>query len=175
VPLTTPLALSPATARKREDLDDGTASVATAVPLVRAPKAPHRSSSAPPQKSISSKPSKAAPAPTAASRDPLAPRLRPNGAPLERQALEREHKRSKVRLLELEKRITESEQAVKALEQRMAEPGFYDDRERAAQAAEEHQNLMWETGALMSQWEALQAEVDEKAQQLAAVTPPSRR
>jgi hypothetical protein len=57
----------------------------------------------------------------------------------------------------------------------MAEPGFYDDRERAARAAEEHQKLMWETGDLMARWEALQAEVDEKAQQLAAVTPAPRR
>jgi hypothetical protein len=64
---------------------------------------------------------------------------------------------------------------VKALEARMAEPGFYDDRERAAQAAEEHQKLMWETGGLMSQWEALQAEVDDKARQLAAVAPAPRR
>jgi hypothetical protein len=57
----------------------------------------------------------------------------------------------------------------------MAAPGFYDDRERAAQAAEEHQKLMWETGDLVSQWEALQAEVDEKSEQLAAVTPAPRR
>jgi hypothetical protein len=57
----------------------------------------------------------------------------------------------------------------------MAEPAFYEDRARAAQAAEEHQKLMWETGDLMSQWEALQAEVDERSQQLAAATPAPRR
>ena len=57
----------------------------------------------------------------------------------------------------------------------MAAPGFYDDREQAAHAAEEHQKLMWETGDLMAQWEALQAEVDEKSQQLAAAMPDSRR
>jgi hypothetical protein len=34
---------------------------------------------------------------------------------------------------------------------------------------------MWETGDLMAQWEALQAEVDEKSQQLAAVAPAPRR
>jgi ATP-binding cassette, subfamily F, member 3 len=168
---------SPASARRREDLDDGTASVATAVPLPHAPKAPHRTPAAPPSKGLSSKPSKApSPAPPPPPRpNPLAPRLRPAGASPERQALERELRKSKVRLLELEKRITENEQAVKALEARMAQPGFYDDRDRTAQAAEEHQKLMWETGALMSQWEALQAEVDEKAQQLAAVTPAPRR
>ena len=64
---------------------------------------------------------------------------------------------------------------MKALEAQMAAPGFYDDRERAAQAAEQHQKLMWETGDLMAQWEALQAEVDEKSQQLAAMTPAPRR
>ena len=61
------------------------------------------------------------------------------------------------------------------LEARMAEPGFYDDRDRAAQSAEEHQKLMWEAGDLMAQWEALQAEVDEKSQQLAAAIPAPRR
>jgi hypothetical protein len=34
---------------------------------------------------------------------------------------------------------------------------------------------MWETGDLMSRWEALQAEVDEKTHQLAAATPAPRR
>jgi len=171
-----PLALSPASARKREDMDDGTASVATAVPhkSPRPPKAPHPTRSAAPSKTLSPKPSKA-PSPPSTPPNPLAPRLRPSGAPLERQALERELKKTKARLLELEKRVTDSEQAVKALEAQMAAPGFYDDRARAAEAAEEHQKLMWETGALMSQWEALQAEVDEKSQQLAAATPAPRR
>ena len=34
---------------------------------------------------------------------------------------------------------------------------------------------MWQAGELMAQWEALQAEYDEKSQQLAAVTPTARR
>ena len=71
--------------------------------------------------------------------------------------------------------MTEKEQSVKQLEAQMAAPGFYDDRARAAQAAEDHQKLMWETGDLMAQWEALQAEVDDKTQQLAAATPAPRR
>jgi hypothetical protein len=149
--------------------------VATAVPHESPPppKAPHPTRSAPLSKGLSSKPSKT-PSPSPPPH-PLAPRLRPSGASPERQVLDRELKKSKARLLELEKRVTEKEQAVKALEARMAEPGFYDDRERAAQAAEEHQKLMWETGDLMAQWEALQADVDEKSQQLAAVTPAPRR
>ena len=116
-----------------------------------------------------------APTPPAPPSNPLAPRLRQSGTPPERQVLERELKSSKARLAELEKRVTEAEQAVKALEARMAAPGFYDDRERAAQAAEEHQKLMWEAGDLMAQWEALQAEVDEKARQLASLAPAPRR
>ena len=105
-------------------------------------------------------------------RNPLAPRLRPTSAPPERQVLERELKRTKARLVELEKRVTEKEQAVKALEAQMAAPGFYDDRARAAQAAEDHQKLMWETGDLMAQWEALQAEVDEKSAAARRGRPP---
>jgi len=34
---------------------------------------------------------------------------------------------------------------------------------------------MWETGDLIAQWEALQAEVDEKTQRLALVIPTPRR
>jgi ATP-binding cassette subfamily F protein 3 len=106
--------------------------------------------------------------------NPLAPRLRPASAAPERQVLERELKRMNVRLAELEKRVTEKEQSVKELEARMAAPGFYEDRARATQAAEQHQQLMWETGDLMGQWEALQAEMDAKTQQLAS-TPAARR
>jgi ATP-binding cassette, subfamily F, member 3 len=185
-PLAMPLALSPASARKREDLDDGTASVATAVPpaSLSSPKAPPPpsalSSSSSPRKAkapgpAQPKPRKPAPPPSPPALNPLAPRLRPTGASPDRQALERDLKRAKARLLELEKQVTGKEQAVKALESQMASSGFYDDRARAAQAAEDHQKLMWETGDLMAQWEALQAEVDDKSQQLAALTPATRR
>jgi ATP-binding cassette, subfamily F, member 3 len=182
-PLAMPLALPPAQARKREDLDDGAASVATSAPS----SSPVQSSSGRPVPSKtspqSSKPNPgrspataAAPAP----KNPLgasasAPRLRQSGTTPERQVLEREVKRIKTRLSELETRVAEAEQAVKTLEAQMAEPGFYDDRARAAQAAEEHQKRMWQAGELMAQWEALQAEYDEKSQQLAAVTPTARR
>jgi ATP-binding cassette subfamily F protein 3 len=170
------LAVSPAPTRQREEMDDGTASVATAAVPRKAsppPKAAHPPRSAPPSKTPAPKPSKAeSPSPPP---NPLAPRLRPSGASRERQVLERELRKAKARLLELEKRVTEKEQAVKALEAQMAAPGFYEERARAAQAAEEHQKLMWEAGDLMAQWETLQAEVDEKTQQLASVTPALRR
>jgi ATP-binding cassette subfamily F protein 3 len=96
--------------------------------------------------------------------DPLAPRLRSAGAPLhrqERQARERELKKMKTRLLDLEKRIAEKERAVKELEAAMVSAGFYDDRPRADRAASDHKSLMWEVGDLMRQWEMLQAEVEE--------------
>ena len=176
-----------AVARRREELEDGTASVTTAVPKAP-PKAPSKAVSssptphapqAPAARHAQPKPAKArgpgALPPPASPQNPLAPRLRQSSASPERQVLERELKKSKARLLELEKRVTEAEQAVKELEARMTAPGFYDDRDRAAQAAEEHQRLMWETGDLMARWEALQVEVDEKSQQLAAATPAPRR
>jgi ATP-binding cassette, subfamily F, member 3 len=115
------------------------------------------------------------PHPTTPVPDPLAPRLRQLGAPPDRQALEREVRRTRARLADLEKRVTESEQAVRALEVQMAAPGFYDDRDRAAAAVEEHQQLMWQTGDLIAQWEALQAEVDEKSGRLAGLTPSPGR
>ena len=169
--------------RRSEDLDDGTASVATkAVPgkalpkAGQAPTAPAAKAHAPkPASPKQGRPAPSAPPLPAPPSNPLAPRLRQSGAPPERQALERELKKTKARLAELEKRVSEAEQAVKQLEARMASPGFYDDRDRAAQSAEEHQKLMWEAGDLMAQWEALQAEVDEKSQQLAAAAPAPRR
>ena len=72
----------------------------------------------------------------------------------------REQKKLKARLAELEKRIAEKEQAVKALESEMAAPGFYDDRAAADRKVSEHQTLMWEVGDLMGQWEMLAAEVE---------------
>ncbi len=102
---------------------------------------------------------KAAPA-AAAPRDPMAPRLKPRDARPDRQAVERELKKKKVRVSELEKRIADTEQAVKEIEARMSSPGFYDDRAAADQAVKQRETLMWEVGDLMGQWEMVQAEVE---------------
>jgi uncharacterized coiled-coil protein SlyX len=103
----------------------------------------------------------------------MAPRLRTAGTPpdrQERQARERELKKTKARLAELEKRVAEKERAVKDLEAAMSQPGFYEERARAEQAANDHKALMWEVGDLMKQWEMLQAEVLDREAQL---TSPS--
>jgi ATP-binding cassette subfamily F protein 3 len=60
------------------------------------------------------------------------------------------------RVADLETRIADREQQIRALESRMAEPGFYDVKEAADAAVRRHQELMWEVGDLMNQWESLQ-------------------
>jgi ATP-binding cassette subfamily F protein 3 len=60
------------------------------------------------------------------------------------------------RISDLEGRITDREQAIKALETQMSAPGFYDNREVADTIVSKHHSLMWEVGDLMNQWEALQ-------------------
>ena len=67
------------------------------------------------------------------------------------------------RIAELEARIAQRETEVKELEAAMSAPGFYDDRDKAKQAADRHQALMWEVGDLMGQWEALQDHASEHA------------
>jgi hypothetical protein len=103
----------------------------------------------------------ATPVPAAPAVDPLAPRLRKPGTPPERVVREREAKKAKTRISELEQRIADKENAVRALEAEMATPGFYDDRERAEKAAADHKALMWDVGELMSQWEMLQESLQE--------------
>jgi uncharacterized coiled-coil protein SlyX len=60
------------------------------------------------------------------------------------------------RIEDLESRIAEREQAIKAIEGTMAAPGFYDNHEIAKPVIDKHQALMWEVGDLMHQWEQLQ-------------------
>ena len=103
----------------------------------------------------------------------MAPRLRTASSPpdrQERQARERDLKKTKARLAELEKRVADKEQAVRDLEAAMSQPGFYDDRARADQAANDHKALMWEVGDLMKQWEMLQAEVEDHQASLASLS-----
>jgi ATP-binding cassette subfamily F protein 3 len=157
------------------------AGVAVALPTASAPAphvkhdkhdkpkaAPRPAASAPaPAASAKKENTKPAPSPAAASGngqagyDPLAPRLRPTN-PADRQAREREGRKLKARIAELEKKIAEKEQAVRDVEHLMATPGFYDDRARAEEAVGNRQRLLDEVAALMSEWEAVQAEFDGK-------------
>ena len=57
---------------------------------------------------------------------------------------------------DIERRIGEREEEIKKIEATMSAPGFYGDRETAQPVINRHQNLMWEVGDLMSQWEELQ-------------------
>jgi ATP-binding cassette subfamily F protein 3 len=59
------------------------------------------------------------------------------------------------RIAELESRIAECEATLKALEQEMAAPGFYDNRATSQPIIDKHQALMWKVGDLMHQWEEL--------------------
>ncbi len=67
------------------------------------------------------------------------------------------------RIVDLEARIAEREAAVRQLEETMAAPGFYDNRETSQPIIDRHQALMWEVGELMAQWEALQAHAAESS------------
>jgi ATP-binding cassette, subfamily F, member 3 len=102
-------------------------------------------------------PRPAAPKP---SYDPLAPRLRPAGAQPDRQSREREARKVKARLSDVERKIAEKERAVRDVEALMASPGFYEDRARADKAVAERQALLDEVAALMAEWEALQTAVE---------------
>jgi hypothetical protein len=62
---------------------------------------------------------------------------------------------AQTKISELEARIADREQAMKAIETAMSAPGFYDNRDEAQPLIDRHQSLMWELGELMHQWEEL--------------------
>jgi ATP-binding cassette subfamily F protein 3 len=139
----------------------GTEDAATLKPAAQPARTPATAPAAKPA-------AKAAPAAAAAAAapkpDPLAPRLRPKSAPPERQVREREARKLKARLGEIEKQIGEKEQAIRDLEHLMASPGFYDDRTQSDKAATDHKALTSDVAELMSQWEALQTEFEALSQ-----------
>jgi uncharacterized coiled-coil protein SlyX len=65
----------------------------------------------------------------------------------------------KDRVAELEARIAEREKAIKEVEGKMAASGFYADPEATKPVLARHQELMWEVGELLGQWEMLQSEL----------------
>jgi ATP-binding cassette, subfamily F, member 3 len=68
----------------------------------------------------------------------------------------READERQTRIGTLEAQIAQCEAAIKEVEQLMAAPGFYDNRETAQPLIDRHQTLMWQVGDLMHQWEELQ-------------------
>jgi ATP-binding cassette subfamily F protein 3 len=94
--------------------------------------------------------------------DPLKPRLRPADGEQAKQR-ERDVKKAKQKVADLEKQIAEKEHAVRDLEHRMSSPGFYEDRSGAEKAVAERQKLLDEVAALMTQWESLQSIVEANA------------
>jgi len=65
------------------------------------------------------------------------------------------------RIADLESRIAEREAQVKEIEAAMSAADFYEDRAAATETLHRHQTLMWEVGALIAQWEALQEHASE--------------
>src|SRR5437667_275182 len=78
------------------------------------------------------------------------------------QAREREARKARARLAELERHITEKEQEVKDIEHLKATPGFYEDRANADRSVAERQQLLGEVEALMGEWESLQVVAEAK-------------
>ena len=70
--------------------------------------------------------------------------------------LKREQAARDKRIGALEQRIGDREREIRDIEEVMAAPGFYDDRQAAQPVVSRHESLMWEVGDLMSHWEALQ-------------------
>lgn len=84
-------------------------------------------------------------------------------ANIDRRKRERAYEALSKRVSELEARIADAERSIKEVEQQMALPDFYADQTVAKAALAKHQELMWQVGELLSQWEMLQAESDQYA------------
>jgi ATP-binding cassette, subfamily F, member 3 len=106
--------------------------------------------------------------PRAGTRVPAKPRSEPAAGPVsyqEKKKADAEARRQRRaaddrarRIADLEGRISAREAEIRALEAKMAAPGFYDEREQAESLVTRHQALMWEVGDLMNQWETLQSQ-----------------
>jgi len=124
------------------------------------PKAPHTDPKA--QRPARSKGPEKIKAPLVPAPDPMAPRLRKPGAAPDRQTKEREARRLKNRLADVERLISEKERAIRDIEHLMATPGFYDDRRESDKAVAEHGALKAHVSSLMEEWESLQVAAEMK-------------
>ena len=96
----------------------------------------------------------AKPAPVAASAPTPAPTVA--GKPIDRDA-QKEERRKKKRLEELEARLSKIESLVAELDAKMTAPGFFDDREASSQALQERDRLVKEQEAAWSEVEQLES------------------
>ena len=78
---------------------------------------------------------------------------------IEKRKRERALKTLKDRVAELEARIADREKAIKDAELKMSAPDFYTDHVKSKSVLTQHQELMWEVGELLGQWEMLQSEL----------------
>jgi ATP-binding cassette, subfamily F, member 3 len=99
----------------------------------------------------------ASPAGKAAPRHDHAEKKRIDAAARKR---ERATEARQVEINALENQIADCEAALREVEQTMASPGFYENRESARPTIDRHQQLMWQIGDLMRRWEDLQAAKD---------------
>ena len=102
----------------------------------------------------------------APNRKPQAPSPKPEQAyeqrkreSIEKRKRERALKTLSDRVAEIEARIADRERAIKDVEQKMSAPDFYADHEKSKPVLAQHQELMWEVGELLGQWEMLQSEL----------------
>ena len=111
------------------------------------------------------KPQASSPRPQAPKPNPQAPSPKPptyedrKRDSAEKRRRERALKALKDRVSEIEARIADREKAIKDAEQTMSAPDFYQDHEKSKPILAKHQELMWEVGELLGQWEMLQAEL----------------
>jgi len=113
------------------------------------------------------KPQGPSPRPQAPKPNPQAPSHKPQAPTYEdrkrdsaeKRKRERAFKALKDRVSEIEARIADREKAIKDVEQTMSAPDFYQDHEKSKPILAKHQELMWEVGELLGQWEMLQAEL----------------
>jgi len=128
----------------------------------------------PPTPKLTTKPARADAAPAARPKHPEKPPAAASGKPTVAEPSREERKRAdaearkksraeqakRAEIEALEAQIAATENAIRDLEQRMAAPGFYDDRASAQPVVDEHQALMWKVGDLMHRWEQLQSAAD---------------
>jgi ATP-binding cassette subfamily F protein 3 len=131
----------------------------------KSPQAPSPKPQVPSPKPQAPGPKPQVPSPKPQAASPQAPAA-PEQSYEERKRASAEHKKRerafkalKDRVAEMEARIAEREKAIKEVEQEMSAPEFYNNHEKSKPVLARHQELMWEVGELLGQWEMLQGEL----------------